>query len=92
MLTPQQNPDGYKTSSPVNLTPNMNAKLLVMSGTADDNVHFSNTVEYMARLHGVGKLCNLMIFPNKDHSIYGCNSRELVYSNLIHHFNQAFGK
>ena len=92
MLTPQQNPDGYKKSSPVNLTKEMNAKLLVMSGTADDNVHFSNTVEYMARLHGAGKLCNLMIFPNKDHSIYGCNSRELVYSNLIRHFNQAFGK
>lgn len=87
MLTPQQNSEGYFSSSPVNLTDDMNSALLIMSGTADDNVHFSNTVEYLAHLQGSGKLCNLMIFPNKNHSIFGCNARELVYSNMIIHFN-----
>lgn len=89
MLTPAQNADGYQYSSPVNLTDDMNSRLLIMSGTADDNVHFSNTVEYLARLQGSGKLCNLMIFPNKDHGIYGCNATQLVWSNLLHHFNST---
>ena len=87
MLTPQQNPEGYNSSSPVNLTADMNSSLLIMSGTADDNVHFSNTIEYLSSLQEKGKLCNLMIFPNKNHGINGCNARELVYSNMIHHFN-----
>lgn len=87
MLTPQQNPEGYRVSAPVNHTDVMNVPLLMMSGTADDNVHFSNTVEYIARLQSQGKLCNLMIFPNKNHSILGCNARDLVYSNMLNHFN-----
>lgn len=87
MLTPQQNPDGYRNSAPVNLTASMDVPILLMSGTADDNVHFSNTVEYLASLQGQGKLCNLMVFPNKNHSIFGCNARDLVYSNMLNHFN-----
>lgn len=87
MLTPAQNPQGYNESAPVNLTARMNVPLLLMAGTADDNVHFSNTVEYLSRLQSNGKLCNLMIFPNKNHSIVGCNSRDLVYSNMLNHFN-----
>lgn len=87
MLTPAQNPDGYTSSAPVNFCARMNVPLLLMSGTADDNVHFSNTVEYISQLLTQGKLCNLMIFPNKNHSIAGCNSRDLVYSNMLNHFN-----
>lgn len=87
MLTPAQNPEGYDSSAPVNLTATMNVPLLLMHGTADDNVHFTNTVEYLTALQAGGKLCNLMIFPNKNHSIAGCNARELVYSNMISHFN-----
>lgn len=92
MLTPAQNPDGYASSAPVNMTARMNAPLLLMSGTADDNVHFTNTIEYLAQLQRSGKLCNLMVFPNKNHSIYGCNARDLVYSNMLNHFNLYFKK
>lgn len=87
MLTPAQNPDGYETSAPVNLTARMNVPLLLMHGTSDDNVHFTNTVQYLTSLQKIGKLCNLMIFPGKNHSIYGCNARDLVYSNMLNHFN-----
>lgn len=92
MLTPSQNPDGYVRSAPVNLAPRINAPLLLMSGTADDNVHFTNTVEYIAQLQRNGKLCDMLIFPNKNHSIYGCNARDLVYSNMLNHFNTYFKK
>lgn len=87
MLTPQQNPDGYDSSAPVNNTSSMNAPLLIMSGTSDDNVHFVNSVNYISQLLEKGKLCNLMVFPGKNHSIFGGNSRELVYSNMLNHFN-----
>ena len=87
MLTPAQNPDGYVSSSPVNISSRLNVPLLLMSGTADDNVHFTNTVQYLSSILSQGKLCNLMIFPNKNHSISGCSSRDLVYSNMLNHFN-----
>lgn len=92
MLTPAQNPMGYRDSAPLNMASSMNAPLLIMAGTADDNVHPANTMQYLAELQRHGKLCNLMLFPNKNHSIYGCNARDLVYSNLLHHFNNVFNK
>lgn len=86
MDTPQANAEGYLMGSPVNFTSHMNSSLLIMSGTADDNVHLSNTYEYLARLQANNRLCNLMVFPNRNHSINNCNSRTLVYTNMLQHF------
>ena len=90
MLTPAQNPAGYRDSAPLTRAASLSAPLLIMSGTADDNVHPANTFQFLAALQQHGKLCNLMLFPNKNHSIYGCNARDLVYSNLLIHFNTCF--
>lgn len=83
MLTPQQNFDGYRKSAPLNLANKMNARLLIMAGTADDNVHPANTYEYAATLQYQGTLFDMMMFPNKNHSIYGCNARAVVYANML---------
>lgn len=87
MLTPQQNASGYEASAPLNAIDNMNTRLLIMHGTADDNVHPANTMEYVARLIAAGKFCDMLMFPNQNHSIRGCNTRLMVYSRMLDYFN-----
>ena len=86
MLTPQANAEGYEAGSPVNFTDKMNCRLLIMSGTADDNVHLSNTMEYVSRLQQSQRYCDMFLFPNMNHSIYGCGARALVYGRMLGFF------
>ncbi len=58
-----------------------------MHGTADDNVHFSNAVEYVAHLQNAGGWCDLYIFPNMNHSINGCGMQTVVYAHMLEYFN-----
>lgn len=87
MLTPRENEDGYNESAPVNHVGSMNCKLLLMHGTADDNVHLMNTLQYVSALQSEGKICDMFLFPNMNHSIYGCNSRSVVYLKMLDFFN-----
>ena len=66
----------------------MSARLLLMYGTADDNVHPANSIEYVSALQSNGILCDMLVFPNMNHSIYGCNSRALVYGRMFDFFNR----
>lgn len=91
MLTPQQNYDGYRTSAPLNFTDKMKSDLLLMMGTSDDNVHPANTYEYAAALQYNGALFDMMVFPGKNHSIYGCNARAVVYGNMFRFFSGKLG-
>lgn len=88
MLTPRANEDGYNDSAPINRTNKVDCQLLLMHGTADDNVHLANTMEYVSRLQMDGQLCSMLLFPNMNHSIYGCNSRAVVYGNMINFFKK----
>jgi dipeptidyl-peptidase-4 len=88
MLTPQQNESGYDECSPINRVNNINCPLLIMSGTADDNVHESNTLQFVSALQSEGILCDMLIFPNKNHSIYGCNARAVVYAKMFDWFQK----
>ena len=88
MLTPQENEDGYNSSSVLNKVNNVNCQLLIMSGTADDNVHITNTMEYVSELIKEGKYCDMMLFPNMNHSIYHCGSRAVVYAKMLDYFNR----
>lgn len=87
MLTPQMNPDGYVTSAPLNRADKVRCPLLIMHGTADDNVHFSNAVEYVARLQNAGGWCDMYIFPNQNHSIGACGMQTVVYARMLEYFN-----
>ena len=87
MLTPNENEDGYETSSTMNKVTYVNCHLLIMSGTADDNVHLSNTMEYVSHLIANGKHCDMFLFPNMNHSINGCNSRTMVYTKMLDYFD-----
>ncbi|MDE5785370.1 MAG: S9 family peptidase [Duncaniella sp.] len=88
MLTPAQNPEGYEESAPMNKTDGMNIPLLIMHGTADDNVHLFNTMQYVSRLQASGRMCDMFLYPNMNHSINGCDARLNVYSKMLDYFNR----
>lgn len=92
MSTPKANPDGYDRSAPLNRVDKLTCPLLLMSGTADDNVHMSNTIELLARMINLNRWPQLLLFPNMNHSIYGCNTRTVVYSRMLEFFNSELGK
>lgn len=86
MLTPQQNDEGYRLSSAMTHIADRNCPLLIMAGTADDNVHMFNAIQYAAENEAAGRWIDMLLFPNKNHSIYGCNARETVYARLLNYF------
>lgn len=86
MLTPGENAEGYDRSAPVNRAANLDCSLLIMHGTADDNVHLSNTIEFVSRLQENGRVCDMLLFPNMNHSINGCDSRRIVYGRMVDYF------
>jgi dipeptidyl-peptidase-4 len=70
MGRPQDNPDGYKNSSPVNQAANIKGKLMLVHGTGDDNVHFANSVELLnALIDGFHYPDQVMVFPGRGHGI-----------------------
>ncbi|MDO4319505.1 MAG: alpha/beta fold hydrolase [Bacteroidales bacterium] len=88
MLTPQQNEDGYRESAPLNRAGELSCQLLLMYGTADDNVHPANSLQYVSALQADGVLCDMLVFPNMNHSINGCNARSVVYAKMLDWFNK----
>lgn len=83
MLTPGQNADGYRTSSTLSYITRRKCPLLIMHGTADDNVHLYNTISYSSHCIEAGRWCDTFLFPNKNHSILGTRSRAVVYGKLL---------
>jgi len=69
MGTPQNNPEGYKRSSPVNAAKDLHGKLLLIHGAIDDNVHMQNTVQFVYELQKAGKQFQLMIYPKSRHGV-----------------------
>lgn len=87
MLTPQQNERGYNDASALLRALHLSCPLLMMYGTADDNVHPANTLQYVSTLQSLGMMCDMFVFPNMNHSINGCNARAVVYAKMLQFFD-----
>ncbi len=87
MRTPNENMAGYRNSAPLNLVSSQKGRLLIMSGTADDNVHLANTLQYSAEMLAQNKLFDMMLFPNMNHSINGCDVRLVLYKKVLDFYN-----
>ncbi len=88
MLTPQQNERGYSDGSAIGRALHLACPLLIMYGTADDNVHPANSLQYVSTLQSAGILCDMFVFPQKNHSINGCNARQVVYARMLSFFEE----
>ena len=82
MQTPQENPNGYDENSPINHVEKLKGHYLLVHGSADDNVHVQNTMEMISALVKANKQFDLLIYPDKNHSIYGGNSRLHLYQKM----------
>jgi dipeptidyl-peptidase-4 len=82
MRRPVENASGYDDNSPINLADKLSGKLLLIHGTADDNVHFQNSMEYADKLVQAGKQFDMQVYPNRNHSIYGGNTRNHLYERM----------
>ncbi len=80
MGLPQDNPSGYDDNSPINHVDGLEGKLLLVHGTGDDNVHVQNTIEMAERLVQANKQFDMMLYPDKNHFIYGGNTRIHLYT------------
>ena len=82
---PQENAEGYDQNSPINFANRLKGNYLIVHGTGDDNVHLQNAIDMITALQKEGKQFDMHIYPNKNHSIYGGNTRWHLY-NLMTNF------
>ncbi len=82
MQTPQENANGYDENSPINHVDKLKGDYLLIHGSADDNVHVQNTMEMISALVRANKKFDLFIYPDKNHGIYGGNTRLHLYQKM----------
>lgn len=74
MALPKDNASGYDDNSPINHVGKLKGKFLLIHGTADDNVHFQNSVEMVTELVKANKQFDFFAYPDKAHGISGGNT------------------
>src|SRR6056297_1226063 len=82
MRTPRENPKGYDNNSPINYADQLQGKFLLIHGTADDNVHYQNSIDFVTALVEADKQFDMQFYPNKNHSIYGGNTTYHLYKRM----------
>lgn len=75
LRTPQENSGGYENNSPINFVDALKGKFLLVHGSADDNVHYQNSMDMVTALVAANKQFDMFIYPNKNHGIYGGTTR-----------------
>ena len=82
MTTPQENASGYDNNSPLSHVDKLEGKFLLVHGSADDNVHVQNSMRLIEALVQANKQFDWAIYPDKNHSIYGGNTRLHLYTKM----------
>jgi len=80
--------EGYEQSDVTRSADKLHGALLLVHGTSDDNVHFQNSIQMIDALIKAGKQFQLMIYPNKTHSISGRDARIHLYTMIEEHFER----
>jgi dipeptidyl aminopeptidase/acylaminoacyl peptidase len=87
MGTPEENPEGYETTSAVAAAADLHGRLLLLHGTMDDNVHFQHTLRLVEALQKVGKQFEMMVYPRARHSLRGDHRRRLELDFILRTLN-----
>lgn len=86
MRTPKENGEGYQAGSAIARASQIQGKLLLIHGTADDNVHYQNCAEYSEALVQAGIQFDMQIYTNRNHSIFGGNTRNHLMNRVANFF------
>ena len=87
MQTPEEN-SGYDENSPISHVDSLKGNYLLIHGTGDDNVHFQNSIEMVTALQKANKQFDFMMYPNKNHGIYGGNTRLQLFQMLTNYVEE----
>lgn len=82
MQTPQENATGYDMNSPINFADKLKGNFLLIHGTADDNVHFQNSMQFIEALVQANKQFDWAVYPDKNHGIYGGKTRIQLFTKM----------
>ena len=82
MQTPQENASGYDENSPISHVAKLKGDFLLIHGSADDNVHVQNTTRLVEALVQANKQFEWAIYPDKNHGIYGGNTRLHLFNKM----------
>ena len=88
MRTPKENASGYDEVNPIARASKLYGALLLCHGLADDNVHYQNTAEYVEALVQADKDFRQLVYTNRNHSIYGGNTRNHLFRQCVNFFNE----
>lgn len=88
MRTPQENPEGYDNESPFNYPELLKGKYLLVHGSGDDNVHVQNSMRMIEALIQANKPFDWAIYPDKNHGIYGGNTRLHLFTKMTEFIRQ----
>ncbi len=80
--TPEENPEGYDENSPLSYAELLKGKFLLVHGTGDDNVHVQNSMRMIEALVQANKPFDWALYPDKNHGIYGGNTRIHLFNKL----------
>jgi dipeptidyl-peptidase-4 len=89
MGMPAENPEGYKRASPLEAADKLKAKLLLIHGADDDNVHMQNTMNFLSALVQAGRPFELYIQPGEKHGFRAEASRRFLDERLLEFFKQC---
>ncbi|MBU3028273.1 S9 family peptidase [Zobellia galactanivorans] len=82
LRTPAENPAGYDENSPLNYPEMLKGDYLLVHGSGDDNVHVQNSMRMIEALVQANKQFDWAIYPDKNHGIYGGNTRVHLFNKM----------
>ena len=85
LKTPQENPSGYDNNSPIFFANQLKGNFLLIHGSADDNVHVQNSMAMIESLVQENKTFDWLIYPDKNHGIYGGQTRLHLYTKMTNY-------
>ncbi|MFC4095143.1 S9 family peptidase [Euzebyella saccharophila] len=88
MRTPQENPAGYDENSPLNYPELLKGNFLLIHGSGDDNVHAQHSMRMAEALIQANKQFDWAIYPDKNHGIYGGNTRIHLFNKMTNYLNE----
>ncbi|TWO33310.1 S9 family peptidase [Seonamhaeicola sediminis] len=91
MRTPQENPNGYDDNSPFNYPEMLKGDYLLVHGSGDDNVHVQHTMRMVEALIQANKDFDWAIYPDKNHGIYGGNTRLHLFRKMTNFIHENLG-
>ena len=80
---PQVNEFGYRQASLLPLAKDLTGNVLIIHGTADDNVHVQHTMQYIDALVRADKQFEMQLYPDDNHHLRKGNNATHMHNRIL---------